>query len=179
VERSVGWIEGVLQEAGRRAEGLVAVPDGPRQVAADEVYAGGQPVVEVVEPRSGLILTLAHAESRNETAWGCAWLDLEERGVRIDGVVADGAEGLRAGAGLDRRSGAERGQCPWAAGLPEPRLDHWHTLRDLGRIAQVLDHTAYRQLAAAERAERATAEATYRAAHGRGGRRGRPPLASG
>jgi len=40
VERSVGWIEGVLQEAGRRAEGLVAVPDGPRQVAADEVYAG-------------------------------------------------------------------------------------------------------------------------------------------
>lgn len=28
VERSVGWIEGVLQEAGRRAEALVAVPDG-------------------------------------------------------------------------------------------------------------------------------------------------------
>jgi len=160
VERSVGWIEGVLQEAGRRAEGLVAVPDGPRQVAADEVYAGGQPVLEVVEPRSGLILTLAHAERRDETAWGCAWLDLEERGVRIDGVVADGAEGLRAGAR--------------AAGLPEPRLDHWHTLRDLGRIARVLEHTAYRQMAAAERAERASAEATDRATHGRGARRGRP-----
>ncbi|MCA1599269.1 MAG: hypothetical protein LC769_09690, partial [Chloroflexi bacterium] len=94
------------------------------------------------------------------TAWGCAWLDLEERGVRIDGVVADGAEGLRAGAR--------------AAGLPEPRLDHWHTLRDLGRIARVLEHTAYRQMAAAERAERASVEATYRATHGRGARRGRP-----
>ncbi len=160
VERSVGWIEGVLQEAGRRAEGLVAVPEGPRQVAADEVYAGGQPVLEVVEPRSGLILTLDPAPCRDETAWGCAWLDLEERGVEVDGVVADGAEGLRAGAR--------------AAGLPEPRLDHWHTLRDLGRIAHVLETEAYRRLAAAERAKRATTEAAYRAAHGRGGRRGRP-----
>ena len=160
VERSVGWIEGVLQEAARRAEGLTPVPEGPRQVAADEVYAAGAPVLEVVEPRSGLILTLEHAERRDETAWGCAWLELAERGVEIDGVVADGAEGLRAGAR--------------AAGLPEPRLDHWHTLRDLGRVAQVLEHTAYRQIAAAERAERATAEAAYRAIHGRGARRGRP-----
>ena len=174
VERSVGWVEGVLQEAARRADAVQATPEGPRQVAADEVYAGRQPVLEVVEPRNGVVLTLERAARRDETAWGCAWLDLEERGVRIDGVVADGAEGLRAGAGLDRRSAAERGQCPWAAGVPEPRLDHWHTLRDLGRVARVLEHSAYRHSAAAERAERATAEAAYRATHGRGARRGRP-----
>jgi len=174
VERSVGWVEGVLQEAARRADAVQATPEGPRQVAADEVYAGRQPVLEVVEPRSGVVLTLKRAARRDETAWGCAWLDLEERGVRIDGVVADGAEGLRAGAGLDRRSAAERGQCPWAAGVPGPRLDHWHTLRDLGRIARVLEHSAYRHSAAAERAERATAEVAYRATHGRGARRGRP-----
>jgi hypothetical protein len=174
VERSVGWVEGVLQEAARRADAVQATPEGPRQVAADEVYAGRQPVLEVVEPRNGVVLTLERAARRDETAWGCAWLDLEERGVRIDGVVADGAEGLRAGAGLDRRSAAERGQCPWAAGVPGPRLDHWHTLRDLGRVARVLEHSAYRHSAAAERAERATAEAAYRATHGRGARRGRP-----
>jgi len=128
VERSVGWIEGVLQEAARRAEGLTAAPEGPRQVAADEVYAAGQPVLEVVEPRSGLILALEPTPTRDETAWGCTWLDLAERGVQIGGVVADGAEGLRAGAR--------------AAGVPEPRLDHWHTLRDLGRIERVLEAEA-------------------------------------
>jgi len=97
-----------------RADVRQAVPEGLRQAAADEVYAGGQPVLEVMEPRSGVILTLERAPTRDETAWGCAWLDLAERGVDIAGVVADGAEGLRAEAR--------------AARLPEPRLDHWHTL---------------------------------------------------
>ncbi len=143
-------------------------------MAADEVYAGRQPVLEVVEPRSGLLLTLERAVSRDETAWGCAWRELTERGVVIDGVVADGAEGLRTGAGLDRRSAAERGQCPWAAGVPEPRLDHWHTLRDLGRVGHALATEAYRRLAAAERTARATAEAIAYARDGRRPRRGRP-----
>ncbi len=160
VERSVGWIEGVLQEAARRAEGLTAAPEGPRQVAADEVYAAGQPVLEVVEPRSGLILALEPTPTRDETAWGCTWLDLAERGVQIGGVVADGAEGLRAGAR--------------AAGVPEPRLDHWHTLRDLGRIERVLEAEAYRRMEEAERAERAVAAEEHRRRHGRRPRRGRP-----
>jgi len=128
VERSVGWIEGVLQEAARRAEVLTAAPEGPRQVAADEVYAAGPPVLEVVEPRSGLILALEPTPTRDETAGGCTWLDLAERGGQVGGVVADGAEGRRAGAR--------------AAGVPEPRLDHWHTLRDRGRSERVREAEA-------------------------------------
>jgi hypothetical protein len=61
-----------------------------------------------------------------------------------------------------------------AAGLPAPRLDHWHTLRDLGRIGHVLEAAAYRQLAAADRAARAAAAAQYQAEHGRRPGRGRP-----
>src|SRR5207249_7860151 len=58
----------------------------------------GQPVLEVIEPHSGLLLALERAPARDETAWGCTWLELTQRGVGIDGVVADGADGLRAGA---------------------------------------------------------------------------------
>jgi len=64
VERSAGWIEGVLQEAAR----LTAVPEGPRQVAADEVYAAGQPVLEVVEPRNGRVRTGAEVRADLEAA---------------------------------------------------------------------------------------------------------------
>lgn len=47
-------------------------------------------------------------------------------------------------------------------------------MRDLGRIGQVLEHTAYRQIAAAARAARASAEATANARTGQRARRGRP-----
>jgi hypothetical protein len=149
VERSLGSIEAVLQEAARRAWAL-----------ADEVFAAGRPVLEVVDPASGLIAMLAPAAGRDETTWGCARLDLTERGVRLASPGADGAPGLAAGAR--------------AAGLPTPRLDHRHTLRDLGRIARALEAAAYRRLTSADRAERAAAAEPYRAEHGRRPRRERP-----
>jgi len=160
VERSLGSIEAVLQEAARRALALAPAPPRPPQALADEVFAAGRPVLEVVDHASGLIALLAPAAGRDETTWGCAWLHLSERGVRLASLGADGAAGLAAGAR--------------AAGLPAPRLDHWHTLRDLGRIARALEAAAYRRLASADRAERAAAAERYRAEHGRRPRRGRP-----
>jgi hypothetical protein len=160
VERCLGSIEAVLQEAARRALALAPVPPRPLQALADEVFAAGRPVLEVVDHASGLIAVLAPAAGRDETTWGCAWLDLIGRGVRLASLGADGAAGLAAGAR--------------AAGLPTPRLDHWHTLRDLGRIARALEAAAYRHLTRADRAERAAAAEQYRAEHGRRPRRGRP-----
>jgi len=160
VERSVGAIEAVLQEAARRAAALLPVPTQPVQAEADEVFAADHPVLEVVDRASGAILALEPAPSRDETAWGCTLLDLAARGVTVGSVTADGADGLRAGAA--------------AAGMPAPRPDHWHTLRDLGRVGQWLEHEAYRRLEAADRGQRAAADAVYRQQHQHGPRRGRP-----
>ena len=160
VERSLGTIHGVLAEAGCRARQLTVIPDHAVGVVVDEIFAAHRPVLEVVEPHSGAVLRLISAPARDETAWGCTLLDLTDPGVQIDHVTADGALGLRAGAR--------------AVGLADPHLDHWHTLRDLGRIAHLLEHTAYRALALAERAQQAAAAEAYRLAHGRRPQRGRP-----
>jgi hypothetical protein len=160
VERSLGAIHGVLAEAAGRARKLVVVPAAPVSVVVDEIFAAHGPVLEVVEPQSGAVLALTKTSSRDETAWGCTLLDLTDSGVTIDQLTADGALGIGAGAR--------------AVGLAEPHLDHWHTLRDLGRIAQVLEHTAYRSLALAERTQQAAAAEAYRLAHGRRPQRGRP-----
>ncbi len=159
VERSVGWIQGVVAEAAARAGALRPVPPGPLTGLADEIYAGRRPALAVVDHASGLVVALEPAGAASETAWGCLLLDLAGRGVRLAGLTADGAHGLAAGA----RSG----------GVGEPKADHWHALRDLGRVAKRLEGQAYRALGAAEHAARAAAEAATAAARGRR-RVGRP-----
>ena len=160
VERSVGYIAGVLQEAGRRAQALAVVPPGPLHIEADETFAAGQPILAVVDRPSGAVLALTAAPGRDETSWGCTLLEVAAQGTAVASLTADGATGLQAGAR--------------AAGWPTPALDHWHTLRDLARLQRLLDNQAYRALAAAERSARATAEARYRRQRHRQPRRGRP-----
>jgi hypothetical protein len=160
VKRSIGAIHGVLVEAAGRAKSLSLVPGRPVQAVADEIFAAGRPILEVVDHRSAAVLALEGAPNRDETAWGCTMLDLLAQGVAISNSISDGAEGLRSGLR--------------AAGLPEPRLDHWHTLRDLGRLGHILEGEAYRRLEEAERAQRAAAAEAYRLAHGHRAGRGRP-----
>jgi hypothetical protein len=160
VQRSLGAIHAVLVEAANRAKPLQLVPQQSVQAQADEIFSAGHPVLEMVEPHSGGVLTLERAPSRDETAWGCTMLDLTARGVTLTSLNADGAEGLRAGAR--------------AVGLPEPHLDHWHTLRDLGRLRHLLESEAYRRMLLAERSQRAAAAEAYRSQHGHRPKRGRP-----
>jgi len=163
VRRSLGSIEAVLTEAARRAEALVVVPrqGGPLQLGplvADEIYAAEQPVLGVVDHRSGAVLALEKADSADETTWGCALLDLAARVGPIADLTTDGGNGLRAGVK--------------AAGMPEPGLDHWHSLRELGRVCRALEEDAYRRLRLAQRSQKAAQIEAYRAEHQ--GRRPRP-----
>jgi hypothetical protein len=160
VRRSPAAIQATLAEAAERARALRPAPAGPLRVLADEIFAGRRPALAAVDHASGLVVLLEAAERPDETAWGCAWLDLAARGVPVASVAADAAAGLAAGAR--------------AAGLGQPRLDHWHTLRDLGRVGTWLEGEAYRRLAAAERARRAATAARYAAEHGHRPRAGRP-----
>ena len=112
VHRSLGSICGVLTQAASRAQALPPpVPAHPVHAAADEVYAAHQPGLEVVKHTSGLILALEPVEHADETTWGCMLLELEQRGVQVERLVAEGGKGHRARPGpLARVAGAGTGR---------------------------------------------------------------------
>jgi hypothetical protein len=157
---SVGTIQAVLAEAGKRALTVALRPRGALAAEADEIFAAGRPVLEVVDRVSGAVLTLLPTASRDESEWGCVLLDLEAAGITLSSLTADGATGLRAGAR--------------AAGLAEPHLDHWHTLRALGRTEHLLEAQAYDLLEVAERSQKEAAAQAYLKEHGRRPKRGQP-----
>jgi hypothetical protein len=158
VQRSVGHISQTLQAAGAAAERQnegVRVPL-PVLGEADEIFAGRQPCLTVVDGRSFLVLNLAAAESRDATHWGLTFLDLAAQGVVFQDLAADGARGIRAGL--------------QAAELAVPlRPDLFHLLREGKRQANRLEKAAYKAVRTAEKALRAEQEANQPSK-----RRGRP-----
>jgi transposase len=158
VHRSVGYISQTLQAAGRAAEAHnrgVCVPL-PVLGEADEIFAGRQPCLTVVDGRSFLALNLAAAESRDATHWGLTFLDLEARGVDFQDLAADGARGIQSGL--------------QEAELDVPlRPDLFHLLREGNKLQNRLEKAAYKAIRLAEKAIRAEKEAAQPTR-----RRGRP-----
>jgi hypothetical protein len=148
VQRSVGHISQTLKAAGAAAERQnegVRVPL-PVLGEADEIFAGHQPCLTVVDGRSFLVLNLAAAESRDATHWGLTFLDLAAQGVVFQDLAADGARGICAGL--------------QDAELAVPlRPDLFHLLREGKRLANRLEKTAYKAVRTAEKVIRAEQEA--------------------
>jgi len=148
VQRSVGYISQTLQAAGEGAERQNAAMRVPLRVLgeADEIFAGRQPCLTVVDGRSFLVLNLAAAESRDATNWGLTFLDLAAQGVVFQDLAADGARGIRAGLR--------------DAELAVPlRPDLFHLLREGKRLQSRLEKAAYKAIRSAERSVRAEQEA--------------------
>ena len=104
VECSVGYISGVLQTAERRACEVNAgiVPQQGITVVADEIFDKQGPHLVVVEPHSLLILELSRQENRDSLTWGITLLDCAKRGVEIQTLVSDAAQGLKKGITLEK-----------------------------------------------------------------------------
>jgi transposase-like protein len=148
VHRSVGYISQTLRAAGQAAERQNDGMRVPLPVLgeADEIFAGRQPCLTVVDGRSFLVLNLAAAESRDATNWGLTFLDLADQGVVFQDLAADGARGIRAGLR--------------DAELAVPlRPDLFHLLRDGKRLANRLEKAAYKAIRTAEKVLRAKQEA--------------------
>jgi hypothetical protein len=148
VQRSTGYISQTLRAAGEAAErqnGGVRVPL-PVLGEADEIFAGRQPCLTVVDGRSFLVLNLAAAESRDATNWGLTFLDLVDQGMVFQDLAADGARGIRAGL--------------QDAELAVPlRPDLFHLLREGKKLQNRLEKSAYKAIRIAEKAIRAEQEA--------------------
>jgi hypothetical protein len=148
VKRSVGYIQDILQRVGEAAAAYNAQVEIPLLVKgeADEIFQGQQPCLTVVDGESFMVLHLGPSESRDATAWGIVFLELQARGVEFRDLVSDGAGGIQAGM---REAELE---VPWY-------LDLFHPLKDAHALSQKLENAAYRAIRAAERARRATLEA--------------------
>lgn len=157
IERSVGYIHGILAEAGKRAATLneQTVTSQPILAEADEIFQGRRPCLTVVDGDSFLLLNLTPADGRDATHWGVTFLELEEKGVTFQDVVADGARGIAAGL-------AATG---WELSI---QPDLFHILQEAHPISQRLERLAYQAIAAADKS-RQVALATQQPR-----RRGRP-----
>jgi len=136
VNRSVGYIHATLAESGRKAAlyNTALTPAGPILAEADEVFCGGKPCLTVVDGKSFMVLNIAAADTRDESAWGVTFLDLLERGVTFHDLSADGALGIRAGMN--------------AAGLDVPLCpDLFHLMQEATTISKRLEGLAYKAMA--------------------------------
>lgn len=158
IKRSVGYIQGVLAEAGERATVVNAqtVARQPVLAEADEIFQGRRPCLTVVDGDSFLLLNLTPTDARDETSWGVTFLELGAQGIEFQDVVADGAQGIAAGL-------AATG---WEITL---QPDLFHILQAAHPISRRLERVAYQAIAAADKS-RQVAAATQQPKR----RRGRP-----
>jgi hypothetical protein len=135
VSCSVGYISSVLQAAEERAAKVNAafIPGQGVTLAADEIFDGTKPHLVLVEPQSLLIVELSRQDYRDSLTWGLTFLECDQRGVKIERVVSDGAQGLKKGI-----AEAELGI--------EHQLDLFHTIREAVKVERELEREAYKAI---------------------------------
>jgi hypothetical protein len=144
--------------AGKQAGKLLAVldeftSDQVKQAVADEIYTK-KPVLMVLEPES-----LCWVSGRLVTgASGAEWTKELGKLPNLQQVTRDGGTGLSKGVAELNRQRAEQGLTPVA-----DQLDHFHTLREGGRVVGRAARHANAALTAVDKAE---AEQARRRRHG-------------
>jgi hypothetical protein len=147
VHRSIGHISRSAKELGAGALEYTQGLHLPISVLAeaDEIFQGRNPCLTVVDGRSFLVLSLSRQQQRDETAWGCVLMDVQQQGVQFLDVASDGARGIQAGVKQ--------------VSLQIPlRPDLFHLIREAYRVTQRLEKRAYQAMQDAERARRARQE---------------------
>lgn len=144
--------------AGTKAGELLAVLDAftydqVKQAVADEIYTK-KPVLMVVEPES-----LCWVSGRLvPAASGAEWIKELEKLPQLQQVTRDAGAGLSKGVADWNQQRAEQGLTPVA-----DQLDHFHTLREGGRVVGRAKRQASGALTAVDKAE---AEQARRQRHG-------------
>jgi hypothetical protein len=143
---SLGTVHNIVSRSVEPARHINDQMDlSPVRVGAhDEIFQKNQPVLVGVDARSTYCYLLSREDHRDADTWGVRLLDLKERGLSPDAVVADAGRGLRAGL---------------AAALPGVpcRSDVFHALREVHKVVSLLENRAYRAVEARDRLRRKVA----------------------
>lgn len=132
-ERSVGWLSGLINEAGVRAgqvlEQINLSPLGIVIAARDETFWHDHPVFLVIDPMSSVIMRAIVAPDCQADTWGIVLLMCQDQGVTFGGLVEDMAK-------MYPKSQKE-------AGLElDVQKDAWHIERDGGQVRKDLERLA-------------------------------------
>lgn len=151
---SVAALGRLTQQAGQRAGLLLEVLDQQarphvRQAAADEIFFGSKPVLMVVEPQSLCWLSGRLSTSRDGAAWASEFRQLPA----LEHVARDGGTGLANGLARVNQERQENYQP-----VIGDQLDHFHTLREGGRVLRKTQGRAERAWTAAEEADKKVAQ---------------------
>jgi hypothetical protein len=144
----------LTQQAGQRAGLLLEILDQQarphvRQAAADEIFFGSKPVLMVVEPQSLCWLSGRLSTSRDGAAWASEFQQLPA----LEHLVRDGGKGLANGLARVNQQRQENHQ-----EVITDQLDHFHTLREGGRVLRKTQARAERAWTAAEQADKKVAQ---------------------
>ena len=133
--RSVGWISELVSQAGHRAGTVVAQVDtsalGTVLVARDETFFHGIPILMVIDPVSMTLLFCQACTDRQADTWGAALLMVEEKGVKIGGIVED----------MARMYGKSQKEAQIDVSAHK---DSWHLQRDGSQVLRDLERAAFR-----------------------------------
>ena len=96
---SLGSIHNIVRNVTSKAHELNEQPNLSTisTCAHDEIFQAGRPVLAGVDAQSTYCYLLAQVDNRDETTWGVHLLELEDKGLNPDKVIADFGKGLRAG----------------------------------------------------------------------------------
>jgi hypothetical protein len=146
---SVATLGRRAKEAGHRASALLPLLDThsrarARQVAADEIFVGHQPVLMTLEQDSGCWLGGRLAPHRDGAEWAAEFRALPA----AEQVTRDGGVGLRKGLQQVNRERQQAGQTAIA-----DQMDHFHLLQWTRRAMREARHQATQALRRADKAQ--------------------------
>lgn len=132
-ERSVGWLSGLINEAGARAgqvlEQINLSPLGIVIAVRDETFWHDHPILLVIDPISSVIIRAIVTPDCQADTWGIVFLMCQDQGVTLGGLVEDMAK-------MYPKSQQE-------AGLEvDVQKDVWHIERDGGQVRKDLHRLA-------------------------------------
>ncbi len=132
-ERSLGWLSGLINEAGARAGQVLAQinlsPLGIVIAARDETFWHDHPILLVIDPMSSVIMRAIVTSDCQADTWGIVLLMCQDQGVTLGGLVEDMAK-------MYAKSQKE-------AGLElDVQKDAWHIEQDGGQVRKDLERLA-------------------------------------
>ena len=135
VTPSIGFISQLLSKAGQLAGQFLSQLDYGHLEAIvalrDETFFNGKPILLLVEPRSGMIVQATASDDRKSDTWATILLTMEDQNLQIKGLVEDMAIAFPASLKLINHPA-------------QSKKDHWHLMRNGGRIKRRLENRAYR-----------------------------------
>ena len=132
-KRSLGWLSGLINEAGDRAgqvlEEIDLSPLGIVIAARDETFWHDRPIFLVIDPMSSVIMQAIVAPDCQADTWGIVLLMCQDQGITFGGLVEDMAK-------MYPKSQKE------AELELDVQKDTWHIERDGGQVRKDLERLA-------------------------------------